>query len=230
MTEASSNSEVPTNLKERLKASYDIMAPEYNAWTTKHSPLRLEYLQRLFRTLSPSTDNSASPHHIVELGCGCGTPTLDHILRQGEKIIATGNDLSSTQLALARDNLAAHASRLNLIESDMTKLDFEPTSLTAIVAMYSLIHLPRDEQRLMVDKMARWLKPGGVLLANFAPDPIDVAVFENWLHEKGWMFWSSLGEQGTLEALKEAGFVIESKAVEGDKEENFLWVLARRAA
>jgi hypothetical protein len=92
------------------------------------------------------------------------------------------------------------------------------------------IHLPREEQTQLVKKIASWLKPGGLLLANFAVDISKATVMEKWLdEEKGWMYWSSLGEAGSVKMLEEAGLEIlfrETKQITGDA--NFVWLLARQ--
>jgi ubiquinone/menaquinone biosynthesis C-methylase UbiE len=50
----------------------------------------------------------------------------------------TGVDISAAQLALARQ----HVPNATLIQADMMALAFPPASFDAIVALYSLIHLP----------------------------------------------------------------------------------------
>ena len=39
--------ETPNELKERVRASYNAMAPKYNDWTERHHKLRLKYLDDL---------------------------------------------------------------------------------------------------------------------------------------------------------------------------------------
>ena len=45
------------------------------------------------------------------------------------------------QLAIAREN----APRARFVRADMTEVDFAPESFDAVVAFYSIIHVPRDE-------------------------------------------------------------------------------------
>jgi hypothetical protein len=82
-----------------------------------------------------------------------------------------------------------------------------------------------------VKKIANWLKPNGLLLANFAVDESEANVEEKWLgEEEGWMHWSSWGEEGSVNMLEEAGLRIllrETKQVEGDA--NFVWLIAQKA-
>lgn len=217
----------PSDFKDRLKASYDAMAPTYNDWTERHNHLRMGYLEDLYGLL-PKLTAPDQPSNILELGCGAGKPFLEAVLTRGPRVTATANDLSDTQIDLARANLAAHGDRVRFVPGDMTELSFADGSLTAVVALYSIIHLARDEQAAMLPKIARWLEPGGCLLANFSLTDTEGSVAETWLHEKGWMFWSGLGVDGTIADLKKAGLTVEKQVVEGDSEEKFLWIIARR--
>jgi SAM-dependent methyltransferase len=168
---------------------------------------------------------------VLELGCGHGLPVTQKLLSH-PNFSVTANDLSSAQLALARTNLQPDPpSRLTLLEGDMLALDFPPASLDAVVAMYSIIHLPRAEQVEMLRKIVAWLKPGGWVLANFAAVELEGREVQNWLkEEKGWMFWSSWGSEGTLEKVREVGLeVVVQETVEDVVDVTFLWILARKS-
>ena len=109
-------------------------------------------------------------------------------------------------------------------------LSFEPESLDAVLGFYSLIHLPREEQVVMLGKIAGWLKPGGYLLANFGQEDRESVVNERWLSDDGWTFWSGYGVEGTLEKVRECGLeVVVGDVGKGDGvDSGFLWVLARK--
>ncbi|KAI1198060.1 S-adenosyl-L-methionine-dependent methyltransferase [Nemania serpens] len=223
---------VPADLKARLKASYDAMAPTYNEWTIPHSQQRTEYLGKALDRLKPESrpDDGLA---FLELGCGCGLPVTERLLSyRAARVVA--NDLSDTQVSLARENLIPGpedeaARRLELIQGDMTALEFADASFDLVVAFYSVIHLPRAEQTALLARVARWLKPGGYLVANFAKEELEAVVMEKWLDERGWMFWSAWGEEKTLEMVKTAGLeVVVADVVEDVVDASFLWVIARR--
>jgi ubiquinone/menaquinone biosynthesis C-methylase UbiE len=222
----------PSNVKERLKASYDAMAPTYNEWTIPHSKQRIEYLEKALAHLLP--EPQPSNLSFLELGCGCGLPITQKLLSYpGAKVIA--NDLSDTQVSLARANLISSpsdeaAQRLELVQGDMTALSFADASFDLVVGFYSIIHLPRAEQAVLFGRIARWLKPGGYFVANFAKEELEAAVMEKWLgDEKGWMYWSAWGDEKTLEKLKTAGFeVVVADVVDDVVDASFLWVIAKR--
>lgn len=222
------STQVPAVLKERLKASYDAMAPEYNSWTDKDSPLRLRYMDKLIN-FTPKLASFAVASSIVDLGCGSGYPFLTTLLSRHPHLTVTANDMSTTQLDLARKNLRKDRSHVTFSAADMTKLEFASGSQTAVVALFSLIHLPQEEQSVMIERIAGWLEGGGSLLATFTVDNMGGTIMDNWLHEKGWMFWSGLGEEHTLQKLRSVGLeVIDANIEEGFSKERFLWVIAKK--
>ncbi|CAG8958923.1 hypothetical protein HYFRA_00012920 [Hymenoscyphus fraxineus] len=229
---------IPTDLKSRLQASYNAIAPKYNDWTTSHASTKLHYLSLLLSHLDPPNTNKENPPiSVLELGCGHGLPVTQKLL-ETPHINVTANDLSTTQLSLARSNLStSHPSsienkRLDLIPGDMLTLSFPPASFNAVVGMYSLIHLPRDEQVVLLAKIATWLKPGGFLLANFAAEESEGSEVQKWLgEEQGWMFWSGWGSEGTVERIRKVGLevLVREEVVDRDAVGvSFCWVLARR--
>lgn len=215
----------PADVKARLKASYDAMATEYNEWTTGHFAIRLEYLDKLISKLV----ERKGPKSVLELGCGCGLPVSEKLLAYPD-ISVTANDMSSTQIALARENLRNAGDRVTFLEGDMMKLDLAPGSLDAVVAFYSIIHLPRDEQVTLLADIAKWLKPDGYLLANFSAEESQGVEMQKWLAEEGWMFWAGWGRKGTVEKIKEAGLeiVIDEVAMDVVDSTNFVWIIAKK--
>lgn len=231
---------VPENLKSRLKASYDAIATKYNEWTIPHSEKRLKYLDMLLELLPFREERPLGNLRVLELGCGCGLPVTQKLLSH-VSISVIANDLSSTQIELARGNLLKGGSgpqqtgaeaegRLTLMEGDMTTLSFPDASLDAVLGLYSIIHLPRTEQAELLRKISGWLKPGGYLLANFAESEIEGLVIDRWLDEKaGWMFWSGWGPKGTVRIAEDAGLEVVVTEVEHDiVDASFLWLIARK--
>ncbi|CAK7242776.1 MAG: hypothetical protein STHCBS139747_004277 [Sporothrix thermara] len=248
-SETAATADEPEDLKARLKASYDAIAPAYNAWTVKHISVRLQYLKEITDRLRPAkTDPSKSPMashplRVLELGCGAGVPVTERLLLDLAPVHITANDLSTGQLDLARVALGEHGekvltgsevSMVDWVEGDMMELDFPDASLDAVLGFYSIIHLPQEEQRSLLERIARWLKPGtGLLLANFADSETKGTVIKTWLgQEKGWMFWSGLGVTTTEAAVEGAGLKLEISKLEKDAVDSvmFHWVIARRPA
>ncbi|KAJ4295361.1 hypothetical protein N0V90_007373 [Kalmusia sp. IMI 367209] len=228
---AESTNTLPPDLKARLKSAYDAIAPTYNTRLgTVLDHIRLDYLARLLSLLNATGQEEAK---VLELGCGAGIPSTKAVLENATpKIHVTANDLSSTQIGLARENLAefAEKGRVELIEGDMLQLDFPPSSFDAVTGFYSIIHLPRAEQTLLMQKIATWLKPGGYFLANFAAEESEHGVNEKWLgEEEGWMYWSAWGAEGSVKMVGEAGLEVLVREVrESNVDATFLWIIGRK--
>ncbi|KAH8635825.1 hypothetical protein IG631_07659 [Alternaria alternata] len=224
-----------------MKASYDAIADTYNAEFYKvDDPLRIDYLGRLVTLLSsksndekPSVKHPQSPLSVLELGCGAGVPATEFLLESKEAdFTVTGNDISTSQLNLARSNLASHVEegRLTLQEGDMLALSFPDATFDAITGFYSIIHLPREEQKKLMGMLVKWLKPGGYFLANFSVRDMLGLEAEKWLnHEQGWMFWSGWGEEGSVKMVENAGLEVLVKEVrQAVDDAAFVWVLAQK--
>jgi ubiquinone/menaquinone biosynthesis C-methylase UbiE len=227
----SNRTTVPENLKARLKESYDAIADTYASHFTKEDdPIRLRYISHLFEHFNTGGKDIAN---VLELGCGSGIPATKFMLQHDKTTFdVTGNDISSTQLNHARSNLAEFGDRVTLVEGDMLSLDFANSTFDAITGFYSIIHLPRDEQTQLMRKIADWLKPDGFFLANFSVEEMAGHEMERWLeHEKGWMFWSGWGMDGTLKMVEHVGMEILLKEVHEDVvDATFVWILARKSS
>lgn len=205
--------------KALIEQGYDTVAPAYLAWSgPRPTTTRTDYLNKLFALLSPGAK-------ILELGCGAGVPATQVIIEKGFDV--TGVDISAAQIELARQ----HVPQATLIHDDMMSLEFEPGSFDAVIAFYSIFHLPKEEQGLMVERIISWLKGGGYLLFNLHSEEGDI-LRDDWMGVK--MFSSGLGVDGTRQMLKKDGKglkIIEDKIdVErvGRMEERFHWIFATK--
>ncbi|KAI0142768.1 methyltransferase domain-containing protein [Xylariaceae sp. FL1272] len=221
----------PTDIKSRLRASYNAIAPAYNKWTASHHAVRMTYLDKALGyldLLQRSKDLA-----FLELGCGCGLPVTEKLFSYPNATVFA-NDISDTQLALVKENLLGRqpdgaARRLNLIQADMNSLKFDHGSFDLIAAFYSLMHLPRDEQSELLERVAKWLKPGGYFVANFAVEDKEFEVIEKWLGDEGWMYWSGWGSAKNLQKIKEVGLdIVFSEETTAAVPASFLWVIAKR--
>jgi SAM-dependent methyltransferase len=238
MAQASSSQPAPEHTtppphpsKKFIEQSYDKIAPTYLKWTSSFSSPRLTYLNKLLPLLPPSTSCS-----ILELGCGAGVPCTQILAQHAASLVAV--DISSAQLELARENVkivegGGGKGIVEFVKSDMHALSFPDEKFDAVVGFYSIIHLPRDEQVVLMGKIGKWLKPGGYFLANFAATGSEGSWAESWLVEGSGMFWSSWDGGRSLEMVREAGLeVLEGNVVSeeevGGREVGFLWVLGRK--
>ena len=224
----------PADARAIVEAGYNHVASPYLAFSLEHAAVcdtRHAYLDQLLSNL-PNPPNNDNGTHILELGCGAGILCTRTLLERGHTVTAV--DISSTQIDLAKANLQPFLTnttspRLTLLNQDMTSLSFPPSSFSAIVAFYSLFHLPKPDQRTTIRNIARWLKPGGWFLCNLEINDSDT-VRDDWMGIK--MFSTGFGVEGNTEMLRTEGvglkIVLDKVVVEtiGGMEERFQWVLA----
>jgi len=214
----------PAELKTLVENGYDVIAPKYLAWSgPRPTATRQAYIERLANLLPTGA-------RVLELGCGAGVPATQLLV--AHELIVTGVDISAAQIALAQEHVPAAM----FIQADMSDAEkmaglFAEGSFDAVVAFYSLFHLPRAEQGMMVTRMARWVKPGGWLLFNLGTSDGDMMI-PDWMGVP--MFSSGLGVEGNRQMMKEYGdglvVVEDDVATEtvGRTEEKFHWFLASK--
>jgi SAM-dependent methyltransferase len=205
-----------TDPKRIVADGYDTMAGRYLAWSDlRPSATRLRYLALALELIPPGSA-------VLDLGCGAGIP-MTAALAEGRTV--TGVDLSSTQLDMARRNVPG----ATFLQADMTTLAFETASFDAVVAFYSLTHVPRDEQAPLLERIRGWLRPGGLFLASMGADDEPGDVEPDWLGVD--MFFSHLGAKANRRLVEGAGLVIERSELAVEPEDRhdarFLWVVAR---
>ncbi|KAK4151536.1 S-adenosyl-L-methionine-dependent methyltransferase [Chaetomidium leptoderma] len=172
--------------------------------------------------------------HALEVGCGSGVPVLEILLAKEMDVI--GVDLSATQLALANAHFPNQTSGLQAVwaEEDMMDLRYPPDEFDVVVGLYSLIHLPREEQTVFLHRVFRWLKPGGMLLMNFPVEEVEGAITQHWLgHQQGWMFWSGWGEEKTMQIIDELGpggmeVLLREVTEHGSTGDKIMWIIAKK--
>jgi ubiquinone/menaquinone biosynthesis C-methylase UbiE len=205
--------------KRTVEEGYDRMAESYLATKNADDPTTLAALEELTRDLPPGAA-------VLDLGCGAGVPVTRWLADR--RFAVTGVDFSARQLELARRLVPA----ADFIRADLTALNLPPGSFDAVVAFYSIIHVPRTEHPGLLKDIHRWLKPGGAFLAAWALGAWE-GEESDW---EGWgaaMRWSHYDGETNLKMLREAGFEITSAEARtgkgtGDDEEAWLWVLARK--
>jgi SAM-dependent methyltransferase len=208
----------PLDPKRIVADGYDRVAERYFAWSDERpSPTRLAWLERAQRLIPPDTD-------VLDLGCGAGVPMTRGLATAGRRVV--GVDLSARQLAMARANVPD----ATFLQADMTTLDLPAASLDAVVAFYSLTHVPVAEMPGLLAAIHRWLRPGGVLIASMGAEEAPDEVEPDWLGVP--MFFGHHGAKRNRALVRAAGFELEVAAVEAEPEDRFdalfLWVVARK--
>jgi SAM-dependent methyltransferase len=196
---------------------YDAVAERYYAWSdARPSATRRRWLAKALERIPAGAD-------VLDLGCGGGVP-MTRALAAGRQV--TGVDISARQIELAR----AAVPEATFIHADMTGLELAQASFDAVVAFYSLSHVPRADLPELLAAVGRWLRPGGVLIASMGAQDGPDAVEPDWLGAP--MFFSHHGAKKNRALVRRSGFELEEAVVEEEPEDRhgalFLWVVARR--
>jgi SAM-dependent methyltransferase len=199
---------------------YDRIAERYAEWadgSTVRDEARPRYTALLLERL-------AAGAAVLELGCGGGGPTTRQL---AERFALTGVDISRRQLELARRRVP-HAA---FIRADMSRLDFPPSSFDGVAAFYSLTHLPHGELPALLERIAAWLRPGGLLVASMGAGEDTGAVERDWLRVP--MYFSGYCADEGQRLVERARLEIVSACAETILEDGtpatFVWVVAQKS-
>jgi SAM-dependent methyltransferase len=139
--------------REELIESYNLLAEDYAREycdELSRKPFDCELLERFVRSLP-------SDARVCDLGCGPGH-LAEHLRSLGAH--AFGVDLSPSMIAIAAKRYPSN----EYLVGDMRQLKLPDEAVGGIVALYSMIHLGRQEVAPAVREMTRVLVPGGGLL------------------------------------------------------------------
>jgi len=193
---------------DQLSATYrpdDADPAEYRVWTGK-----------LLAALQPGSN-------VLDLGCGCGIPVAKRLVHEGHRV--TGIDISERQIERAR-TLVPGAS---FLVGDMTRRILEPASFDAVVALYSLIHVPLGVQPSVIEQVSNCLVDGGLLLATVGWEAW-TGSDSDWLGGGIEMWWSQTDQATYRTWLEAAGLdVVEGSFVpDGESGHALIWARRRR--
>ena len=159
---------------------------------------------------------------ILDLGCGAGLPTT---ARLAQRFDVTGVDISPRQVQRARRNVP----NARFVCADMADVELPPSSFHAVVAFYSILHLPRDEHAALLRSIAGWLRPGGLIVAAMTDGggAADHAYEEDWMGAP--MYWSGFDGDINKRLVEEAGLgIISAEVLTDDPDDRFIWIVAEK--
>jgi ubiquinone/menaquinone biosynthesis C-methylase UbiE len=136
---------------ERIRAAYDLAAPDYVA-AFADDLARLPVDRRMLDTAGQASKSGM----LLDLGCGAGSA--------GSYLTGNGARVVGVDLSLGMLKSIDSARRFPSCQGDMRRLPFNDGSFTAVVAFYSIHHVPRAELGAVLDEAARVLQPEGTLL------------------------------------------------------------------
>jgi ubiquinone/menaquinone biosynthesis C-methylase UbiE len=138
--------------------SYDLLAGHFaEDWRDE---LDRKPYDRAMLSVFAELVRAAGGGPVTDVGCGAGRIT-GFLHKEG--LDADGMDLSPGMLAAARRDYPD----LRFTEGDMLHLDLGDASRAAVLAWYSIIHLPRERVPDAFAEFHRVLEPGGYLQLAF---------------------------------------------------------------
>ena len=185
--------------KETVKEGYNAIADQYLATRAKKSS-DVALLDEFAKHLKPNA-------RVLDAGCGAGVPVAKTL---SENFDVTGVDFSEEQIELAKKNVPG----VTFICQDITQLDFPAQSFDGVCSFYAIIHIPREEHRVLLENFYLMLKSDGVALLCLGADdlPGDMHSFHN-----NQMYWSHYEAATYKSMLKEIGFsILLSKIVQDE--------------
>lgn len=200
---------------------YDQVSTPYFQYYRTHIPDSVDKHVALF------ADRLQPDSEIVELGCGNGLPFTAQLAKHHN---VTGIDISPVQIERAIQNVP----KASFSAQDMTEVSFSDDSLDGVLALYSIIHVPREKHANLLGSIYRWLKPGGLFLASMGSSDSKQWIEEDWFGAP--MYWSHFGPETNSRLIADTGF--ESKLDEvtelvnphdGEIERHH-WILAKKPA
>ncbi|MDQ2652695.1 MAG: methyltransferase domain-containing protein [Chloroflexota bacterium] len=206
----------PSQPQDLVAHSYDAIAERYAAWTGEGlTGVRERYVTLLHDQISPGVA-------VLDLGCGTGVP-IARALAGPYRV--TGVDGSARSIELARQNVP-HAT---FLQADMTQVKFPPASFAAVISSYAIIHVPRAEHQALLQRIASWLQPGGLLIATMGAMESE-GVEEDWLGAP--MYWSHFDAETNQQLVANAGFEMVEATLDAADEDGqpvtHLWIVGRK--
>lgn len=161
---------------------------------------------------------------VLDMGCGAGEPFARMFIDRGWKV--TGVDFSKGMLGLA----VQYAPEMEAIYADMRQVDFLPNQFDAIIAIYSLFHIPSTEHEALLLKIYRWLTPHGKALFTYATKDYTGSVeFDGYKEFMGQeLYYSHKSPEKLYSDLQKIGFQIEFAQYRNINHEIFLWVTVKK--
>jgi len=186
---------VSANRRDLVRRGYDANSRAYRDDDGRGSAGTDESTDQYARWVDDLAQLLASRARVLDLGCGAGVPATKLLAERGFDVL--GVDISAVQVERAR-RLVSGAS---FEQADMATWEHEPGTFDAVVSFYALIHVPIQDQRNLLPRIRRWLRPGGYLLA--------IVGFERWTGIEEYlgapMFWDHADRETYLAWLTEAG-------------------------
>jgi ubiquinone/menaquinone biosynthesis C-methylase UbiE len=205
--------------KERVQAAYDAASRDYEiAFGNDLARLPLD------RGMLGRARRAANGAVMLDLGCGTGSAG-SYLAEHGARVV--GLDLSLGMLTSRR---SAHS--VPVCQGDMRSLPFLEGAFGAIVAYYSIQHVPRGELDTVLSEAARVLRPQGTLLLSTHLGEGEVFTDQFLGHRIATTGGTLYSRQEITDQVSSSGFVVERSEIRGplahEHRSQRIYLLAKR--
>jgi len=163
---------------------------------------------------------------VLDIGSGTGRPVAAELAAAGHRVL--GVDVSKEMVAIARDQVPD----ADFVHADIREWDSAAGSWDAVCAFFPFLQMTRGETVRVLEGVARWLKPGGVLAMITVPMDVEGLEVPFLGHT---VRITSFAEPDLLRLVERVGLdVVEKTSVvfspdrEGQPDEEHLLVVATR--
>ncbi len=160
--------------------------------------------------------------NILDLGCGSGVPFDLYLVQRGFRV--TGVDFVQKHIDTARREVPEAI----FILGDISTPDVGDQAFDAILSLYTIFHIPREDHRDLILSMNRMLNEVGMILITMGTTREDETQVGDFIGSE--MAWSSYSLEENLELVEDCGFEIVHWEEEGELgfPEHHLWILAKK--
>ncbi|MBT3149583.1 methyltransferase domain-containing protein [Streptomyces sp. CHD11] len=175
-------------------AVFDALGGEYEKAFASSAAHRAS-LDRLLEGLPPGS-------RVLDVGSGTGRPTAAVLAGAGHRVL--GVDVSPVMVEIASRQVPEAGFRCE----DVRRMDLGDGSFDAVCVYFALLQMPRAEQSRLVHRLARALRPGGLLA--LATVPLDVEEFDGVFMGQP-VRVTSFAAEDVIALVGAAGLTVESR-------------------
>jgi cyclopropane fatty-acyl-phospholipid synthase-like methyltransferase len=199
---------------EIISRGYDLVADEYEALESAETPWPRLKRVRAFAADLPQRSR------VLDIGCGNGIPATRELALEH---VVTGVDISEEQIARAKSNVPA----ATFICGDARDVDFPAASFDAIVALYLIDNIAREDYPALFRRIRELLRPNGRVLLSAEPGD-DQWQSYTWLGVP--MFINTVPTDEVVALLEDVGLSVTStefeSQLEGGRSIEYAWIVA----
>jgi trans-aconitate methyltransferase len=163
---------------------------------------------------------------VIDLGCGVGFDSRDLKTARADLQI-TGFDNSEEMLR----QFQKITNGLPSVARDMLDVEFEISTLDGVWMNASLLHLTKEEGKVLLGRILNWLKPGGYLYLQMKQGEGEKEIpTSKYGRNDLSRFYSFYNEDELREILTGLGFTINNIESEDRRNETWIKIFAQKSA